>query len=108
MTDSVEGAEPSHTIFTTSFSGLRAVLTSQGTWSGFALYATPAATEPLWLKPGQTSNGIMMTWNEVVNAWEANWKDGNLDSSFGRRFRLLHHSGGQARIVAVADAIVLE
>ena len=104
MTDSAEDAVENHTIFTTSFSGLKAVLTSQGTWSGYALYATPERTEQLWGKSPRPT----LTWNEVMSAWEANFKDGNSDSSFGRRFRLLHLSDGQVRIVAAEDAIVLE
>jgi hypothetical protein len=104
VTDSAEDAVESHTIFTTSFSGLKAVLTSQGTWSGYALYATNERTAQLWGKSALPT----LSWSQVVKAWTANYEAGNLDSSFGRRFRLLWLSDGQVRIVAAEDAIVLE
>lgn len=87
MIDSVEGAGESHTIFTTSYSVLRAVVTRQGTWSGFVTYATPEH----------------ITWTQADGYLGGSW-----DSHFARTFRLLYLSGGKARIVAVGDATVLE
>ncbi len=94
MIDSVEDAEESHTIFTISFSGLRAVRTSRKTWSGSATYAT-------WPPMGAAQ--------VIIERWDySGWPVGSWDSSFERTFRLLYLSDGAVRIVAVEDATVLE
>lgn len=82
MTDSVEGVVSQHPIFTTSFSGLRAAVTNQRIWYGYA-----------W----DVTNRRM--------AWESAWEDGNWDSPFDRTFRLFFCSGGAGQIVYVGDAI---
>ena len=82
MTSSAEVAANKHPIFTTSFSGLRAVVTSQRIWFGFAWDATYSHTE-----------------------WERAWKDGSWDSPFERTFRLFFLLGGVGQIVYVGDAI---
>jgi hypothetical protein len=92
--DSVEDAGESHTIFTISFSALKAVRTSRKTWSGSATYAT-------WPPTGADQ--------ATIECWDySGWQVGSWDSSFERRFRLLYLSDGAVRIVAVEDVIVLE
>lgn len=71
-------------IFTTSFSGLRAAVTRQGIWSGFAWGATDGR----------------IAWDESQNVWQV----GSSTLSFGRTFRLFSHSGEPGEIVYARDA----
>ena len=93
MTDSAEAVVNQHTIFTTSFTALKAVRTSRKTWSGSATYATwPATADDL---PG-------------AHWARGEWNLGNWASSFERTWQPLFLSDGSVRIVAVGDAIDLE
>ncbi len=94
MTDSAEVAVNQHTIFTTSFTSLRAVRTNRKTWSGSATYAT-------W-PPTGASQATIRRWDH------SDWNVGSWDSSFGRTWQPLFLSDGRVRIVAVADAIALD
>lgn len=94
MTDPAEVAVNQHTIFTTSFTSLKAVRTSRKTWSGCATYAT-------W-PPMGASQAVMKSWDH------SGWHVGSWDSSFGRTWQPLFLSDERVRIVAVGDVIDLE
>lgn len=96
MTDSAEVAVNQHTIFTTSFTGLKAVRTSRKTWSGSATFATWPSTE------------AVQTWDKGGLRFAPAWQRGSWVSSFGRTWQPLFLSDGSVRIVAVGDAIDLE